>query len=89
MDVKCQMSIVFNTSFPSSVLKNKHNEIAYNRVREAIAAKIMKFACIKSEENEADILTKSLSNEKFHYFVKSDCFVFRLIKIEMITIKDI
>jgi hypothetical protein len=32
------MSLVLNTTVPSSVLKKKHNAIAYHRVREAIAA---------------------------------------------------
>jgi hypothetical protein len=65
------MSVVLNTSVPSSVLKKKHNAIAYHRVREAIAAKAMRFAYVKSHENVSDILTKPLSNEKFHYLVKN------------------
>jgi hypothetical protein len=64
------MSVVLNTTVPSSVLKKKHNEIAYHRVREAIAERIMRFAYIKSEENVSDVLTKPLSNEKFHYLMK-------------------
>jgi hypothetical protein len=52
------MSVLLNTSVPSSVLEKKHNDIAYHRVREAIAAKVMRFAYIKSEENVSDILTK-------------------------------
>ena len=35
------MSVVLNTSVPSSVLKKKHNSIAYRCVREAKAAKIL------------------------------------------------
>jgi hypothetical protein len=46
-------------------LKKKHNAIAYHRVREAIAERIMRFAYIKSEENVSDVLTKPLSNDKF------------------------
>jgi hypothetical protein len=42
--------VVLNTKNPSSVLKKKHNAIAYHRVRETIAARIMRFAYIKSEE---------------------------------------
>jgi hypothetical protein len=38
------MSVVLNTTVPSSVLKKKHNAIAYHRVREAIAERIMRFA---------------------------------------------
>jgi hypothetical protein len=33
------MSVVLNTTVPSSVLKKKHNAIAYHRVREAICSK--------------------------------------------------
>jgi hypothetical protein len=64
------MSVVLNNTVPSSVLKKRHNAIAYHRVREAIAARIMRFAYIKSEENVSDVLTKPLSNEKFHYLMK-------------------
>jgi hypothetical protein len=38
------MSVVLNTTVPSSVLKKKHNAITYHRVREAIAARIMRYA---------------------------------------------
>jgi hypothetical protein len=65
------VSVVLNTTVPSSVLKKKHNAIAYHRIREAIAARIMRFAYIKSEENVSDMLTKLFSNEKFHYLMKS------------------
>jgi hypothetical protein len=43
------MSAVLNNAFPSDVLKKKHNAIANHRVREAIAARIMRFAYFKSE----------------------------------------
>ena len=59
------MSVVLNTSIPSSVLKKKHNAINYHRVREAIAAKILQFAHISSERNLADILTKPLGTKDF------------------------
>jgi hypothetical protein len=74
------MSVVLNTSVPSSVPKKKHNAIAYHRVREAIAAKVMRFAYVKSDENVSDILTKPLSNEKFHYLVKNWLFRFPELK---------
>jgi hypothetical protein len=60
------MSVILNTTVPSSVLKKKHNEIAYHRVREAIAARIMRFSYINSEKNVSDVLTNPLSKEKFH-----------------------
>jgi hypothetical protein len=61
------MSVVLNTTVPSSILKKKHNAIAYHRVREAIAERIMRFAYIKIEENVSDVLKKPLSNERSHY----------------------
>jgi hypothetical protein len=41
---------------PSSVLKKKHKAIAYHRVKEVIAARIMRFPYIKNEENVSDVL---------------------------------
>jgi hypothetical protein len=51
------MSVVLNTTVPSSV-----NAIAYHRIREAILARIMRLAYIKSEENVSGVLTKPLKN---------------------------
>ena len=68
-------SVVLNTTVPSSVLKKKHNAIAYHRVREAIAAGIITFTHVRSEENYADVLSKPLSHEKFHNLVRP--FLFR------------
>jgi hypothetical protein len=64
------MSVVLNTTVPSSVLKKKHNAIACHRVREAIAPRIMRFTYIKIQENVSDVLTKPLINEKFYYLMK-------------------
>jgi hypothetical protein len=64
------MSVVLNTTVPSSLLKKKHNAIEHDCVRKDIAARIMRFACIKSEENVSDVLTKPFSNEKFYYLMK-------------------
>jgi hypothetical protein len=60
------MSVVLNTSVPLSVLKKNLNAIAYHWVRKSIAARVMRFAYVKSEGNVSDVLTKPLSNEKFH-----------------------
>jgi hypothetical protein len=57
------ISVVLNTKVPSSDLKKKHNAIAYHCVREAVAARIMRFIYIKSEENVSDVLTKPFSND--------------------------
>ena len=64
------MSVVLNTTVPSSVLKKKHLGISYHRVREAIAAKILRFAHVRSEENLADILTKPLANPIFYSLMR-------------------
>jgi hypothetical protein len=64
------MSVVLNTSVPSSFLKKKHNAISYHCVQEAIAARIFRFAYLKSKENVSNILTKPLCMEKFYYLVK-------------------
>jgi hypothetical protein len=74
------MLVVLNTSVISRVLKKKHNTIAYYRVREAIAAKVIRFVYVKSDENVSDILTKPLSNENFHYLVKNWLFCVPAIK---------
>ena len=44
-------------------------------MREAIAAGIITFTHVKSEENYADVLSKPLSHEKFHNLVRP--FLFR------------
>jgi hypothetical protein len=63
------MSVVLNDTVTSSVLKKNHNAIAYHCVREAIAARIVRFAYIKSEENFSGILAKPLSDEKYFYYL--------------------
>jgi hypothetical protein len=59
-----------NSTVPSSVFTKNHNAIAYHHVRKDIAAMMMRFAYIKSEENVSDVLKNSLTNEKFHYLTK-------------------
>ena len=52
-------------TLPSSSLKKKHNAIAYHRVREAVAAKIVQVAHLDGKENVADLLTKPLDGGTF------------------------
>ena len=68
------MSVILNATVPSSVLKKKHNAIAYHRVREAIAAGFLRFAHVDSKENIADIMTKSVDKTTFHYLTKKCLF---------------
>ena len=63
-------SVVLNTTMPSSVLKKKHCAVSYHKIRETIAAGIVRFSHIQSELNYADILTKPLGPRKFIELVK-------------------
>ena len=68
-------SVVINTTIPSSALKKKHNAIAYHRVREAIAARLIRFCHIDSKINVTDVLTKPLDNQSSHHLIRP--FLFR------------
>ncbi len=59
-------SVVLSTTMPSIMLNKKHNTIAYHRVRQAIAARILHFVHTPTEQNYADMLTKSLGVQKFY-----------------------
>ena len=76
MDGPCQVlcdnkSVVLNMTLPSSTLKKKHNAIAYHRVREAVAAKIITVHHISGDDNVADILTKPTVGTTFRKHVKT------------------
>ena len=68
------MSVVLNTTLPSSALKKKHQACNYHRVREAIAGGFIKFGYIPSEMNLADVCTKPLGNQLFHGLLKEYMF---------------
>ena len=63
-------SVVLNTTMPSSVLKKKYCAVSYHKIREAIAAGIVRFTHISSEQNYADIIKKPLRPEVFVDLVK-------------------
>jgi hypothetical protein len=65
MMVGDNMSVVLNTTIPSSSLKKKHLACNYHRVREAVAARIIDYGHIPSEANLADIATKPLPRPVF------------------------
>jgi hypothetical protein len=54
------LAVVQNSTIPSSTIKKKHNSICYHRVREAIAAGILRLTHITSTQNLADMFTKPL-----------------------------
>jgi hypothetical protein len=54
------MSVVNNTTAPESMLKKKSNSIAYHAVREAVAMGEILIAYVSTDDNLADIMTKSL-----------------------------
>ena len=72
-------SVLLNTTIPSSTLKKKHLGCAYHRIRESIAADIVDFVHINSEENFADVLTKPLPIATHHKLIKG--WIFRQAKI--------
>ena len=51
-------SVVTCATLPHSTLTNRHNILAFHRVREAIAAKLMAFYWIQSAYNLSDMLSK-------------------------------
>ena len=53
------MSVVVNTTIPSSMLKKKTHACNYHRVREAVSC-FIDFGHIDSKINVADIFTKPL-----------------------------
>ena len=65
------LSMITSSTIPSSNLKKKHNAIAYHAVHEAVAAGVIVLAHVKSEENKAEILTKSLGGKLHRHLVHS------------------
>ena len=53
------MSVVKNSSIPTSALNKRHNAIYYHKVREALDAGIIEVVCIPGEFNLEDLFTKT------------------------------
>jgi hypothetical protein len=51
-------SVVTNSTIPHSSLHKRHNALAYHRVREMIAAKVLGYYWIDGKNNPADIVSK-------------------------------
>jgi len=64
------LSVILSTTVPSATLKKKHQAICYHRIRECIAAKVLRFVHINTKTNLADVLTKPLVNDNFLRLVK-------------------
>jgi hypothetical protein len=54
-------SVVTSATIPHSSLNKRHNALAYHRVREAIAAKVLYFKHVSGKNNVGDIFTKFLA----------------------------
>ena len=57
-------SVVTSSTMPQSKLNKRHTALAYHRVREAVASKMLSFNHIPGTSNPADILSKHWSNHK-------------------------
>ena len=68
------MSMVTSSTVPSSSLKKRHNMLSYHRVREAVAADIVRVIHIPGTENPADVLTKSLGHGPLYKLTKKFIF---------------
>jgi hypothetical protein len=62
-------SVVKNSTAPESVLKKRHNAIAYHRAREAQAAGIIRVAWEDGTTNIADLLTKLMPGPRLKELV--------------------
>jgi hypothetical protein len=68
------MAVVLNTTIPSSMLKKKHLACNYHKIRETIAAGIIDFGHINSQDNLADIATKPLGKVAFERLLQAYLF---------------
>ena len=57
----------YSSTIPSSVLKKKHNAIAYRKVRETIAAGAMRLLHENTDSNLADLLSKILPGPRHQF----------------------
>ena len=63
-------SVGTSATLPHSTLSKRHNILAFHRVREAIAAKIIDFHCIKSEYKLSDMLSKHWEQNKVFLMIQ-------------------
>ena len=63
-------AVVNNSAVPHSSLNKRHNALAYHRVREMIAAKILGYYWIDGKLNPADIVRKHWSYPQIWHLLK-------------------
>jgi hypothetical protein len=63
-------SVLTSATIPHSPLTKRHNALAYHRVREAVAAKILHFLHLPGTQNPADPLTKFLPYAVFRPLIE-------------------
>ena len=63
-------SVVMSSTILHSTLNKHWNALSYHRVRESIAAGIVRFEHITTGENPADIMTKALPWHKAHVHIE-------------------
>ena len=69
-------SVVTSSMVPHSLLSKRHNILSCDRVREAIAAKILVFHWCDSPQNKSDILSKHREFSKVFHIIR-DLFYFQ------------
>ena len=57
-------SVLINSSVPTSVLRKTSNSIAFHFVREGSTTHEWRVAYLNTQDNVADLLTKTMSNGK-------------------------
>ena len=63
------MLVIYNTSKQKSSLKKKCNAIAYIAIHKSVAMGETLTGHIKSEDNQADLLTNMVAGHKFNHIV--------------------
>ena len=63
-------AVILNATIPQSSLKKRHNVLSYHRVREAIAAKIVRMIKVESAKNFADVLSKHGGGQQMWPLIK-------------------
>ena len=63
-------AVIMNSSIPHSSLNKRHNALAYHRVREMIAARVLGYYWVDGKNNPADIVSKYWSYPPVWHLMK-------------------